>query len=111
MVKGRMTLGEALLGTSAQGLPGEISGLEPQVANVGKIYVIRGDYQAPNIYKLDANSADAMLLAAGFQLKPRDVVFVSTYEVTRWSRIMSQIVPTVNSLWQVYDVVERQNGF
>jgi polysaccharide export outer membrane protein len=106
MVKGRMTLAEALLGTGQLGEPGP-SGFEPQVSNVGRIYVIRGDFQAPSIYKLDANSADALLLATNFQLKPRDVVFVSTYDVARWSRVMGQIVPTVNSLWQVYDVVQR----
>jgi polysaccharide export outer membrane protein len=109
MVKNRMTLAEALLGTAA---PGEITGavtggFEPQIANVAKIYVIRGDFSAPSVFKLDAGSADAILLAASFQLKPRDVVFVATYEVTRWSRVMAQIVPTVNSLWQVYDVVQR----
>jgi len=115
MVKGRMTLAEALLGTSTQtpsgGDAAANGGFVQQASNVGKIYVIRGDYQAPAIYKLDANSADAMLLAANFQLKPRDVVFVSTYNVTRWSRVMAQIVPTVNALWQVYDVVQREGGF
>jgi polysaccharide export outer membrane protein len=112
MVKGRMTLAEALLGTSttSSGLGGasDNSGFEPAVSNVAKVYVIRGDFAAPSIFRLDASSADAMLLAVNFPLKPRDVVFVSTYEVARWSRIMSQIVPTVNSLWQVYDVVSRE---
>jgi polysaccharide export outer membrane protein len=108
MVKNRMTLAEALLGTAAPGEPSAATGgFEPQIANVAKIYVIRGDFSAPSVFKLDAGSADAILLAASFQLKPRDVVFVATYEVTRWSRIMAQIVPTVNSLWQVYDVVQR----
>jgi polysaccharide export outer membrane protein len=113
MVKGRMTLAEALYGTAAPGAPNEAggqAGLEPQVSNPGKIYVIRGDFNAPNIYKLDASSADAMLLATAFQMKPRDVVYVSTYAVVRWARIMNQIVPTVNSLWQIYDVVERERS-
>ena len=54
-----------------------------------------------------------MLLAANFQMKPRDVVFVATYDITRWSRVLNQIYPTINSLWQVYDVVQRTraNGF
>jgi polysaccharide biosynthesis/export protein len=111
MVKNRMTLAEALLGT---GNPADLTavtgGFEGQIANVARIYVIRGDFSAPSIYKLDASSADAMLLATNFQMKPRDVVFVATYDVTRWSRIMNQIVPTVNSLWQVYDVVQRARG-
>jgi polysaccharide export outer membrane protein len=111
MIKGRMTLAEALLGTSQPAVPNETGagGLEPQIANVGKIYVIRGDFNEPNIYKLDASSADAMLLASSFQLKPRDVVYVAPYNVTRWSRVMAQIVPTINSMYQVYSAYELQN--
>jgi polysaccharide export outer membrane protein len=47
-----------------------------------------------------------MLLAASFQLKPRDVVYVASYNVTRWARIMNQITPTINSMWQVYNAVQ-----
>jgi polysaccharide export outer membrane protein len=113
MVKGRMTLAEAIYGTASPAAPNEaggLGGLEPQVSNPGKIYVIRGNFSAPKIYKLDASSADAMLLATNFQMKPHDVVYVSTYAVARWSRVMNQIVPTVNSLWQVYDVVSREHN-
>ena len=50
MVKGRMTLAEALMGTgagTAGGAPDLPGGFEPQQSNTGKIYVIRGDYNAP----------------------------------------------------------------
>lgn len=98
MVKRRMTLAEAI---------GDSDGLDPIAANVGKIYVIRGDYDAPEIFRLDASSADALLLATRFPLHPRDIVYVSTYELTRWNRVMSQILPTVQALYDAaftYDV-------
>jgi polysaccharide export outer membrane protein len=98
MPKGRMTLAEVL---------NESGGLEPSVANVGRIYVIRGEYEAPSIYRLDASSPDALLLAAQFQMRPRDVVFVSTYNLTQWNRVISQIMPTVQSLWTTYDLASR----
>ena len=90
MVKRRMTLAEAI---------GDSGGLDPIAANAGKIYVIRGDYNAPDIFHLDASSPDALLLATAFQLKPRDVVFVSTYKLTQFNRVMSQILPTVQILY------------
>jgi polysaccharide export outer membrane protein len=90
MVKRKMTLAEAI---------GDSGGLDPIAANAGKIYVIRGDYAAPEIFHLDADSADALLLATAFQLKPRDVVFVSTYRLTQWNRVMSQILPTLQVLY------------
>ena len=102
MLKGRMTLAEAL--SDATG------GWDPSFANTGRIYVIRGDYRAPDIYRLNAESPDALLLAAQFQLRPRDVVFVSTYELARFNRVMSQIMPTIVSLWQLYDIANRTAG-
>lgn len=98
MVKGRMTLAEAL---------NETGGLEGAISNVSRIYVIRGTYDVPTVYHLDAHSADAMLLATQFQLKPRDVVFVSTYGLARWNNIFLQILPTVTGLWDAYDLSTR----
>jgi polysaccharide export outer membrane protein len=97
MIKRRMTLAEAI---------GDADGIDPAAANVARIYVIRGDFEAPEIYRLDASSADALLLATQFELKPRDVVFVSTYELTRWNRVMSQIVPTVQTLFNAAVTVD-----
>ncbi|HEX7489933.1 MAG TPA: polysaccharide biosynthesis/export family protein, partial [Anaeromyxobacteraceae bacterium] len=82
MVRGRMTLAEALTdstGATSGGSASMSSGtvinwLDPSVANPAKIYVIRGSYDAPQIYHLDASSPDAILLAALFPLQPRDVI-------------------------------------
>jgi polysaccharide export outer membrane protein len=98
MNKGRLTLAEVL---------NETGGMEPSVANVGQIFVIRGDYQAPSIYRLDASSPDALLLATQFQLRPRDVVFVSTYRLAQWNRVIAQILPSVTALWTTYDLGSR----
>jgi polysaccharide export outer membrane protein len=93
---GRMTLADAFSGTE---------GLDPIFANPGQIFVFRGQYDAPEIYHLDASSADALLLAVQFQLQPRDVIFVSTYNLGRFSRVISQILPTVQGLWETYTVI------
>jgi polysaccharide export outer membrane protein len=98
MNKGRLTLAEVL---------NETGGLEPSVANPSQIFVIRGEYEAPSVYRLDASSPDALLLAAQFQLRPRDVVFISTYKLAQWNRVISQILPSVNALWTTYDLTSR----
>ena len=115
MVRGRMTLAEALTdmtginsGVSSVASSGTvINWLDPTAANPAKIYVIRGSYDAPQIYHLDASSPDAILLAAQFPLRPRDVVFVSTYELSRFNRVILQILPTIQGIWQTYDIVQR----
>jgi polysaccharide export outer membrane protein len=98
MVKGRMTLAEAI---------GETGGLTQNVSNPSPIYVRRGDSAAPNIYRLDAQSPDAVILATRFQLRPRDVVFVSTYKLAQASNVMNQILPTVYGIWDAYDLSVR----
>ncbi|MHA7633789.1 polysaccharide export protein [Corallococcus sp. M7] len=98
MVKGRMTLAEAI---------GDTEGFDPLTSNPGKVYVIRGSFERPYIFKLDAKSPDALLLATQFQLQPRDVVFVSAHDLTRWNRIIQQIQPTVQLLWQAVDIGDR----
>jgi polysaccharide export outer membrane protein len=89
MNKGRLTLAEAL---------GDAGGVNQFSSNPGRIYVIRGDFSRPDIYRLDAGSPDALLLATQFQLQPLDVVYVSTAEVTRWNRVISQILPSITVL-------------
>ncbi|MBF5043458.1 sugar ABC transporter substrate-binding protein [Aggregicoccus sp. 17bor-14] len=98
MVKGRMTLAEAI---------GDSEGFDPVTSNPAKVYVIRGSWERPTVFKLDAGSPDALLLATHFELKPRDVVFVSPHNLTRWNRIISQIQPTVQLLYQSVDLVNR----
>jgi polysaccharide export outer membrane protein len=101
MVKRRMTLAEAIA---------DSGGFDPIAANVGRVYVIRGDFNAPGIYRLDASSADALVLATQFQLAPRDVVYVATYELTRWNRVISQIAPTVQMLYEGAVTVDIATG-
>jgi len=95
MTKGRMTLLEAL---------GDAEGLDPMTANPGSILVFRGRYDAPDIFLLDASSPDALLLADQFQLEPHDVVFVSTSNLARFNRVLTQIMPAVQGFWEAYAI-------
>jgi polysaccharide biosynthesis/export protein len=94
---GHMTLADAL---------GDAQGLDLVYANPSQIFVFRGQYDAPEIYHLDAGSPDALLLATQFELQPRDVVFVSTYDLGRFSRVVNQILPSVQALWETYNVIK-----
>ena len=58
-----------------------------------EIYVIRPGDRKPEIFKLNAGSPDAMILADQFALQAHDTVYVGTAGVTQWSRVMNQILP------------------
>lgn len=103
MHKGRLTLAEALAASE---------GVDLQYANVKGIYVLR---QLPRdgepltqVYRLNAKSPSSLLVADMFQLEPRDVVFVSTLGLTRWNRIVTQILPTVQTIFQTDTLIERR---
>lgn len=91
MNKNRMTLADAL---------SDSGWLDPVASNASGIYVIRGEYQKPRVFRLDAESPDALLLASAFPLKPLDVVFVSTHRLTQWNRVLGQLLPTINAITQ-----------
>jgi len=91
MINGRMTLAEAL---------SDEDGLRLATANAGGVYVIRGTYDRPRVFQLDARSPDALLLASNFPLQPMDVVFVSAHDAARWNRVVEQIWPTAQLVTQ-----------
>jgi polysaccharide export outer membrane protein len=82
--KGRMSLSQALA---------EAYGVDFNSSRPGDIYVIRpGDFK-PEIFQLNAESPDALILGDQFPLQPHDTVFVGTAGVTQWSRVLNQILP------------------
>lgn len=100
MENGRMNLAEAL---------SAVSGINETVADAGQVYVIRGSIDRPLVYNLNAHSADAMLLATAFPLRPQDVVYVAPTGLARWNRVVNQVLPTVQTLFQTNALVERLN--
>lgn len=91
MHKKRMSLADAL---------GQSGGLDNVAADARRIYVIRSEDEtlSPKVYLLDATSPDALLLSTRFQLNPLDVVYVESSLVTRWHRVISQILPTITGI-------------
>ncbi|HYG68473.1 MAG TPA: polysaccharide export protein, partial [Anaeromyxobacteraceae bacterium] len=98
MVKGRMSLAEAIA---------DSAGFDQLTSNPGGVYVFRGSYDQPGVFHLDASSADALLLATQFQLEPLDVVYVTPYKLTSWNRVVQQILPTIQGVWQSVDLANR----
>lgn len=86
MRNGRMTLNEAL---------GDVGGVNPTSGNAEQIYVIRKASDGePDVFHLDGNSPAALAIAEGFELEPKDVVYVNPREVVRWARVINQLLPS-----------------
>lgn len=77
---------------------GSVGGLNQTTASGKAVYVIRGvenlETERATVFQLDADSPTAFILAQQFQLQPQDVVYVGPAGVTRWNRLISQLVPS-----------------
>ncbi len=85
-----LTLAEAL---------SESGSIDEKTANPRGIFVIRQekptDKQA-SVYQLHMTSVHSMLLAEQFKLRPRDIVYVTAAPITKWNRIISQLLPSLS---------------
>ena len=73
------------------------------------VYVIRGAFTHPTIYWLNAGTPDALLLAEHFNLQPGDVLYVSSALITRWNRVINQLLPTIQAIYFTQSVVNNHH--
>jgi len=86
IINGKLNLAAAL---------GEAGGVNQTTANAGRIYVVRNtDSDTPQVFHLNARYAYGLLVAERFQMQPQDVVFVDTAGVSKWNRVISQLLPS-----------------
>nr|WP_236637943.1 polysaccharide biosynthesis/export family protein [Mangrovicoccus ximenensis] len=89
----RASLADALYGNDLGGVP-------TSTANVAQIYVLRGSADpqamgAVTAWQLNGRNAANVVLATKFELRPDDIIFVAEQPVTRWNRVVDQIVPSL----------------
>ncbi|MPW44402.1 hypothetical protein A7A69_02875 [Acinetobacter sp. Ac_1271] len=80
---------------------GESEGINPYSASAARIYVMRTNLQdrTSTIYHLNLSSLGNLALANQFQMQKNDIVYIDATGLTRWQRIMNQIVPFSSALY------------
>lgn len=84
MHNGRLTLNEAL---------GESGGINPTSGDSSQIYVVRKSGADQVVYQLDGRAPGALAMAEGFELYPKDLVYVAATPLANWNRAISLIFP------------------
>ena len=90
-------------GMSLSDVLGESLGLNPLSASRSKIYVVRshaGD-STTEVYQLDLTSIADFGLANKFKMRSNDIVYVDASGLARWQRIVNQIIPFSNALYNL----------
>jgi polysaccharide biosynthesis/export protein len=97
---GHLTLGDAL---------GDAGGISQLSGDASEIYVVRAksDDGKPKVFHLDSKSPTGMVLAADFEMKPDDFVYVDAPGVIRWYRV---VTPLVGSATGAYYLQRTASG-
>ncbi|KOO10478.1 sugar transporter, partial [Vibrio xuii] len=86
-------------------------GINELSANATGVFVIRtSDDKAErlaDIYQLDIKDASALVIGTEFDLKPYDIVYVTAAPITRWNRVIRQLMPTINGFNELTESVLR----
>ena len=89
---------------------GEAGGMNQSLADATGVFVIRNapqDIEKPiHIYQLDLKDATAYALGNEFKLRANDVVYITAAPVTRWNRVVSQLINSftgANSLGNTFN--------
>jgi polysaccharide export outer membrane protein len=72
-------------------------GFNIKTGDPSEIYVLRGTKQSDAVtaYHLDARNVANLIIATQFSMRPNDVIFVAEQPITRWNRVVQQIVPSL----------------
>lgn len=95
MDRSGLTLAEAL---------NNVGGINEGSANARGIFVLRASDEADkhvDVYQLNAKVGSMLILTTQFQLQPMDIVYVTSAPFARWNKVISQLVPSVTSLYQL----------
>ncbi|WP_417615576.1 polysaccharide export protein [Oceanisphaera sp.] len=80
----------------------DAEGISQVTANATGIFVFRRAPQESgriaDVYQLNAKNAAALVLADSFRLQERDIVYVTAAPVSRWNRVIGQLLPTLSGL-------------
>lgn len=93
----------------------QAGGIDERQASAAGIFVVRQAEEESSklatVYQLDARNSTAFVLGAQFMLEPTDVVYVTASPLGRWNRVISQLLPTVTSIYQTANTADEINSF
>ncbi|WP_407488907.1 polysaccharide biosynthesis/export family protein [Acinetobacter baumannii] len=80
---------------------GESQGINPYSASAARIYVMRTNLQnkQSTIYQLNLSNIGNLALSNQFRMQKNDIVYIDATGLTRWQRVIGQIVPFASAIY------------
>jgi polysaccharide export outer membrane protein len=86
--RGELTLASALQ---------KSGGINQDTAEATRVLVIRRGKTKPLVYYFNANEPDTLVLTTRFPLKPNDIVYVATADITKFQRVVQAFMPIIQT--------------
>jgi polysaccharide export outer membrane protein len=90
-------------GMSLSDVLGESEGISVYSASAARIFVMRTDLinKTSTLYHLDLSNIGNLALANQFAMQKNDIVYIDATGLTRWQRVINQIVPFSSVLYSI----------
>ena len=95
----RPTLSDAMFSRGA---------IAPFTSDSSQIYLIRRRGDGAVAYHLDASNPARLSIASEIELRPQDVIFVAEQPVTRYNRVMQQLLGAMKATRELRDNVDAE---
>lgn len=76
-------------------------GINTATADPTHIYLVRGSFQLPNVFWLNAQSTQSLMIAEHFPLQENDIVYVSAATFNSWNNFITTILPTFTTYYTI----------
>ncbi len=86
--RGELTLASALQ---------KSGGINQDTAEATRLLVIRRGRTKPLVYYFNANEPDTLVLTTRFPLKPNDIVYLATADITKFQRVVQAFMPIIQT--------------